>query len=156
MALAQFIGAEAKALHGAGSEILHQHVSLRDELGEDLAADRTLDVDRQRALATVWRDKERGELPSLVDGGAAAAGDVAADRLDLEHVGALVCQKHGRERARDHARQIEHANAVEWTGHDILLELRSAAVTIIHSGLSSRGYPRDADRPRVAISGRVG
>src|SRR5881227_2795802 len=32
--LAQFIDAETKALHGAGSKILHQHIGLRDQPGE--------------------------------------------------------------------------------------------------------------------------
>src|SRR5260221_7500886 len=94
--LAQLVEAEAEPLHGAGAEILHQHVGLRDQLGKDYAADRALDVNRERTLAAIGRDEQRGELAALVDGGAAAASDVATDRLDLEHVGALVCQKHGR------------------------------------------------------------
>ena len=53
MALAQLIDAETEALHGAGPEILHQDVRLRDQLGENLTAGRALDVDRQRALAAV-------------------------------------------------------------------------------------------------------
>ena len=117
MALAQLVDAEAEALHGAGPEILHQDVRLRDQLGEHLAAGRALDVDRQRTLAAVRRDEQRGELAVLVDGGAAAAGDIAADRLDLQNVGALIRQKHGRERARHHAGQIEDANAAEWARH---------------------------------------
>ena len=117
MALAQLVDAETEALHGAGPEILHQHVRLRDQLGENLAAGRALDVDRQRALAAVGRDEQRGELAVLVDGGAAAPGDIAADRLDLQHVGALVGQKHRRERARHHACQIEDANTAKWARH---------------------------------------
>src|SRR5215212_11641940 len=38
MALAQLVDAETEALHGAGPEILHQHIRLRDQLGEDLSA----------------------------------------------------------------------------------------------------------------------
>jgi hypothetical protein len=118
--LAQFVGAEAEPFHGAGAEILHQHVGLRDQLGKNFAAGRALDVDRERALAAIGRDEQRGELAALVDGGAAAAGDIAADWLDLEHVGALVRQEHGRVRARHHTGQIEDANSAEWAGHDIL------------------------------------
>ena len=99
MALAQFAGPEAEPLHGAGTKILHQHVGLRHELGQNFAANFAFDVDRQRALATVRGDEQRGELAGLVDGGAAAARDVTADRLDLEHVGALVGEEHGRERS---------------------------------------------------------
>ena len=117
MALAQLIDAETEALHGAGPEILHQHIRLRDQLGEHLAPGRAFDVDRQRTLAAVRRDKERGKLAVLVDRGAAAAGDIAADRLDLQDVGALIRQKHGRERARHNASQIEDTNAAEWARH---------------------------------------
>jgi hypothetical protein len=53
-------------------------------------------------------------IAGLVDGGAAAAGDVTADRLDLEHVGALVGEEHGGERSRHHPGQIQHADAFEW------------------------------------------
>ena len=40
MPLAQFVGAEAEPLHGAGPEILHQHVGLCDQFGKDFAAGR--------------------------------------------------------------------------------------------------------------------
>jgi hypothetical protein len=82
-----------------GTKILHQHVGLRHKLGQNLAANFAFDVDRQRALAPVRGDEQRGEFAGLVDGGAAAARDIAADRLDLEHVGALVGEEHGRERS---------------------------------------------------------
>src|SRR5205085_12180431 len=47
-------------------------------------------------------------------------GNVAADRLDLQNVSALIRQKHGRERTRYHPCQIEDTNTVERAGHDIL------------------------------------
>ena len=47
MALAQLTDAESEAFHGAGPEILHQHIRLHDQLGENLPAGRALDVDRQ-------------------------------------------------------------------------------------------------------------
>ena len=47
MALAQLIDAETEALHGAGPEILHQDIRLRDQPGENLTAGRAFDVDRQ-------------------------------------------------------------------------------------------------------------
>src|SRR5437773_5581258 len=46
MALAELIDAKTEALHGAGPEILHQHVRLRDQLGQNLSASRALDVNR--------------------------------------------------------------------------------------------------------------
>jgi hypothetical protein len=97
--LAQLVGTETKALHGAGPEILHQDVGLRDQFGEDLTTDRAFYVDRKRALTAVRGNKQRRKLSCLVDCGAASAGNITADRLDLEHVGALICQEHGCERA---------------------------------------------------------
>ena len=114
MALAQLVSAEAEPLHGARPEILHQHVGLRDQPGQHLAAGVALDVDRQRALATIRRDEQRGELAALVDAGAAAPGDIAADRFDLEHVRALVGEEHRRERSGNHAGQIQYTDAIEW------------------------------------------
>src|SRR6266536_5449404 len=125
MALAQLIDAKAEALHGAGPEILHHDVRLRDQPGENLTAGRAFDVNRQRTLAAVRRDEQRGELAVLVDRGTAAPGDVAADRLDLQNVGALIRQKHGRERTRHHAGQIEDTNTAKRTGHGILPEFSS-------------------------------
>jgi hypothetical protein len=58
MFLAQFVRSKTEPLHRAGPpstrpEILHQHVGLRHQLGQNLAADFALDVDRQRALAAI-------------------------------------------------------------------------------------------------------
>ena len=46
MELAQFVDTESQPLHGAGTEVLHQDIGLGDQLGENLAAGRALDVDR--------------------------------------------------------------------------------------------------------------
>ena len=68
---------------------------------------RLLEVDRERALAAVGRDEQGGELAGRVDRLAAAARDVAARRLDLDHVGALVGQEHRGERAGHHAGEVD-------------------------------------------------
>ena len=39
-----------------------------------------------------------------------------AGLLDLDHVGAQVAQHHGRERAGEHLRQVEHAESGEGEG----------------------------------------
>jgi len=48
---------------------------------------------------------------------------VAADRLDLQDVGALVRQKHGCEWTGYDGAQIEHRDAIERTWHNSLLFL---------------------------------
>jgi Ribonuclease G/E len=40
---------------------------------------------------------------------------IASERLDLDHVRALVREHHRGDRARDHAGEIEHPHAVERT-----------------------------------------
>jgi hypothetical protein len=47
----------------------------------------------------------------------AAAGDITAERLDLDHIGALIGEKHRRQWPRDYARQIEHIDSRQWTRH---------------------------------------
>ena len=111
MALAQLFRSKPQSLHGTGAKILHQHVGLAREPGHDFAPRIVLDIERERTFAAVRRDEKRGKLVGLANGSAAAAGDVAADRLDLEDVGALIGEKHGRERPRHHAGQVQHANA---------------------------------------------
>ena len=117
MALAQFIGAKAEPFRRAGAKVLHQDITLSDELGHHLASGLALDVNRQRALAAVRGNKQRRELAGLVDNRAAATGDVATDRFDLEHIGALVRQKHRRIRTRHNAGQVQHAHATQRAGH---------------------------------------
>jgi hypothetical protein len=72
MQLAQFIEAQAEPLHGARTEILHQNIRLPDQLRQHLSPDVGLDIDRERALATIRGNEQRREIPGLVDGLAAA------------------------------------------------------------------------------------
>src|SRR5882757_1030776 len=111
----QFLGSETKPLHRARTKILHQHVGLCDESGHHLAAGLALDVDRQRSFAAIRRDEHGGEFSGLVDRGAAAAGAVARYRLDLDDVGALIRQEHGREWTGYDGSQIDYTDALEWT-----------------------------------------
>ena len=97
-------------------------------LAEDLAARFGVltSIDSER-LPRLRGDEQRRELAGLVDRGTAAAGDVAADRLDLQDVGALVGEKHRRERARHHAGQIDDANTGKWSRHREFLFPESAS-----------------------------
>src|SRR5260370_39973601 len=105
MRLALYVGANSGPFRGAGAEVLHQDITLSDELGHHRAPGLALDVDRQRTLAAVRGDKQCRELAGLVNDRAAATGNVTADRLDLEHIGALVRQKHRRVPTRNKAGQ---------------------------------------------------
>ena len=87
------------------------------KLAHDRHRFRPLQVERQRPLASVCRDEQRGEFARAADRLPAAAGDVAADRLDLDHLGALVRKEHRRQRPRDDAGQIEHPDSRQRSRH---------------------------------------
>ena len=109
--------AEAQPVHHLRPEILHQHVGAGDQLAQDLDALGLLEVDRQRALAAVGRYEQGGELAGRIDRLAAAARDVAARRLDLDHVGALVGQEHRGKRPRHHAGEVDDPHPRQRTCH---------------------------------------
>ena len=78
---------ESHAVEHAGAEILHQHVAILDQRGEDFLALRILGVERDRALVVV----EHGEIQAVDVRHVLqlTARDVAdAGALDLDHVGA--------------------------------------------------------------------
>ena len=87
--------AEAEALHRAGPEVLYQHVGACDQLAHDLCSLRPLEVERQRPLAPVRGDEQGREFPRGAYRLPAVAGNVATERLDLDHLRALVGEEHG-------------------------------------------------------------
>jgi hypothetical protein len=66
------------------------------------------------ALVAVVVEEVGGDVVVPV---AAAAHVIAAGRLDLDHLGALVGQQHGAPGARHHGGEVEDAIAVERAGH---------------------------------------
>ena len=87
-----------------GSVVFDQHVRALDETAQDLAIGVGLEVQHDRALASVERDERRWALAEVV---------ADARRLDLHHVGAKQLELLGAERARKGVRQVDHADAVE-------------------------------------------
>ena len=74
----------------------------------------------RNASAPAWLlqvDGHRAPRPVPDRVAAVLAERVAAGRLDLDHVGALLGEQQHAERARDPPRQIEHAHPVQGTGH---------------------------------------
>ncbi len=120
VALGEPLVADAEAVHHAGAEVLDQHVGAVDQATEHLEALLLLEVDHHAALAAVdalevaavgavpaGLGRERGHL----------ARAVAAGRLDLHHVGALVGEQHRAERPGEHLRQIDDPEALERAAH---------------------------------------
>jgi hypothetical protein len=54
-------------------------------------------------------------IPRRADRLPAAPSDITAQRLDLDDLGALIGEKHRRQRPRDHAGQIEHSDSRQRT-----------------------------------------
>ncbi len=110
---------EAVALQVADLEVLHHDVDGLRELANDLLSRGLGEIDRDRALVAVGAEEERVVVVRLalrIDqiGRSEDARIVAAARtLDLDHLGAEVGEHLGRQRAREHARQIEHLDAGE-------------------------------------------
>ena len=105
--------AQAHALDRAGTEVLDEHVAARDQPPQRVETGRRLEVDRERALAAVRGEERRARARAVR---AQVAHEVALERLHLDHVRALIREHHRRDRTRDHAGQVEDADAFERAG----------------------------------------
>ena len=95
-------------VEGARAEVLHQHVRGLEQLPEDLAARRRLEVQGDAPLAAVHGEEVRAS--SVHKGRAPAAGVVAlAGLLDLDHVGARVREGLGAIRPGEDAGEVDDA-----------------------------------------------
>ena len=112
--LGEVVGAEVPAFHGAGAEVLAQHVrrchqSLEEllalglaEVTGDAAPAPTLDRPEQRVVLSVLHRHERAD----------GAHEVAlARQFDLDHVGAELAQQAGAERRRNPRPDVDDADA---------------------------------------------
>ena len=113
---AQFVIAETRSRHDAGGEVLNQHIDLRYDRPDELAAACLLDIDGQAFFRVIVLEKEgalRGRfefgIARFVAGGAAA---VAIWRqLHLDDLGAQLGQYPRAGWACDELRDVEHAIA---------------------------------------------
>ena len=105
----QDVPAQAEVLERTWRERLHRHVEPRQQLRENLAPARDFQIQGDEALVA------RVDLPpERLAAGRPRAEWIAGPRLlDLDDVGAEVGQHDADERAGDHPRQIEHAEARE-------------------------------------------
>ena len=111
--LAQFLIAQAQAVHNAGTVILQNHVALGHQLAEHLFTGLALEVQDDAALVAV----EVHIIGAFaVDNGEVAAGVIAlAGTLDLDDLGAQIRQHHAAVRSGKHAGQIQHLHAGQQT-----------------------------------------
>ena len=108
--LAQLLIAEAHRLHRAGAEILQHDVGGLHQRGEDLLAASRAHVQAEALLAAVVD----GEIDALAAHHRLGfAGFLAAELLDLDHLGAEIGQDHAAARPGLIPRQFQHPNAFE-------------------------------------------
>ena len=112
--LRQLLVADAPLLHGARLEVLDQHVGAFEQPQEDRAPLGLCEVETDRALVAVDPNEVGGVL--VMEGRAPVTHLVALRRLKLDDVGAMVGQQLRRERASQHAREVDHLDAGEGAG----------------------------------------
>ena len=105
--------AEAEPLRHPGQEVLDDHVGAPGQLEDEPCALGLLQIDRDPALVAVHRREGGAHLAVAPEGAHVVA---AAGPLDLDHVGAQVAQEGRRVGPRDHAGEIEDADALEHGG----------------------------------------
>ena len=137
--LAQPLPRDAQLLHGPHGAVLDHHVRARDHAPEDGQPLRAAQVDREAALVAVHAHEQRAVVPRARAGLVVGVGHgrgvgahflrrgarprAARERLPhvlvlgLQHLRAEVGQQHRREGAGPHAREVDHAHAVEGQGN---------------------------------------
>ena len=119
---------EAGARQPLGPHVAHEHVGLADQAEQGVEALRLLDVEADRALVAVEVDefaRHAGIAAALGHG----AQQIAARRLDLDHVGAVVGQRAAADRPDHDRRHVDDADSVERAAHDLLPGLNSRSIS---------------------------
>ena len=107
--------AETEIVHDPRSRVLDEHVCIARQSAHQVAAGCRSQIDRERALASVGALKGVGHTaPGMTD----VAHELAGKRLHFDDVRALVGHQHGRERSRQHGREVQHSDTLQGTGHD--------------------------------------
>ena len=107
--------AQTPALHGAGQEVLHQHVGVGQQAVQYLLRAGVGQVQADGFLAPVQR-REIGGITRGIERGPEPAGFVAGRGLDLDDLGPVVCQDLRAQGAGEHPRQVHHLQPLQCTG----------------------------------------
>ena len=147
--------AEAEPLHRPGLEVLAEDVGAGHQLEHDLPAARVLGVDRDALLVAVEQGEEAGA------GADELSGVVAAERLDLDHLGAEVAEDDAAGGSHHHVGELDHPDAGERQvfrfGHPSSLgrsprarECCAAPPRLVHTFHPAAAGARD-ERPRRTL-----
>src|SRR5262249_20069938 len=105
-----------ETIRRGGTEIVNQHVGTFHKPQQGLFGRGNLEVEDKASFVAVASQVERAHL--LADPRPDMAIAVAGWRFDLDYVPAEIAEDLAGQRSEDHARQVQHANAVEGPGHE--------------------------------------
>ena len=109
--------AESEPCHDPGAEVLDDHVRLGGELEHAVADLRVSQVGLGSALVPVEGEERVHLAVALAVEDSPEAHPLAADLLDLDHVGAEVAQHLSRHRPLNERSEVEHPDAAERPAH---------------------------------------
>lgn len=106
---------ETEAVHDAGGEVLDDDVGVVDQAQQYVAGLGLLQVQHERPLVAIGRLEHPAVVAGFVVGGerAGVAEEVAARRLHLDHVGALVGEQRRAERPGEGLGEVDDPHPVE-------------------------------------------
>ncbi len=113
--LLENVVSKAQPLHGAGYEVLDDHVRFLHQLLDDLLSLGALEVDGDVFLVEV--EGVEGGAGPLEEGSGAEAADGAPRWLDLDDLGAQLRKHHRAEGPEPDVGQVEHPDILEYLGH---------------------------------------
>ncbi|MNR06974.1 hypothetical protein D3C85_1230740 [compost metagenome] len=136
---------QPQARHGLRPDVVDEHVGIRGEPQQRLAAIGLLEVQHHAALAAigVQEDATHAGIPAGPD----AAHRVAAGRLDLDDVGAQVAEDLGGIGPHQHRGHVDDAHTVEGSAH--------GAPWLFEAGSAVRERKRPAASVLVSIRSPV-
>ena len=102
--------ADAEAIDDAGAEALHHDVGARAQVEQQVQAVRRLEIEDDALLAAIEIAKEHGRRAV---GRTDVASGIAARRLDLDDLGAVIGQGHRQIRSRQEPAEIDHPDICE-------------------------------------------
>ena len=118
--LAQGLVGEPAAGREVGQQDPRVVAGLGDQRGQQLPPAVGAQVDLDRALALVEARPEQAD--AIVGHRPAVAVQASTDLVEADHVGAELGQGHAAERGGDVRRSLDHAQAVQDSGHLLLLQ----------------------------------
>src|SRR5215471_1246354 len=103
---------DAEPILHVGPEILHHHVGPRHQLQKNVASLRVFQIQRKRALVTVQVE----HVVTVTRSAHAFIRIYARGRLDLDHVGAEICQNAAAGRTCAHAGEVQNPKMAQRSG----------------------------------------